>query len=314
MGNVPANETFGGTYPFTPHYSEAPGFKMHYVDEGAGDPIVLVHGFPTWSYLYRNYIPVLSDKYRVIAPDHMGYGKSDSPQGRDYTFGGHGENFEKLMLDLDLRDITLVLHDIGGPIAAGFAYRHHDRIKRIVIQNTVMLGIDPEFELGVLAGGEENQAPYLLWIAERHAQGQFVNLYDNIDTTIHALFAGLPLITKTAWTPQLAEAYQAPWRDKAHRAAAEQMARAVYVPLIEGQGVSNFYFPTPEEVAAIKEKPAFMVCGMRDVAVMPQATIKIFKHQHPGKPVVELPDTGHFSPEDSGEAIAAMIDLFIQSS
>lgn len=312
MGDVAADETFEGTYPFKPNFSTAPGFRMHYVDEGEGEPVVLVHGFPTWSYLYRNYIPVLAKTHRVIAPDNMGYGKSEGPEGADYTFAGHSKNLDALMLDLDLRDITLVLHDIGGPIGGGFAFRHHERIKRIVIQNTVMLGIDPEFEVGILAGGEENQAPYLHWIAERHADGQFVNLYANMDTTIHALFAGLPLLAKTDWTPLLARAYSEPWRTKPQRVAAEQMATAVYVPLIEGQGVANFHMPTPEEVAAIRAKPAMMVCGMQDKAVMPAATIKIFRNSWPGAPVVELPHAAHFSPEDSSEAIVSMIDLFMQ--
>lgn len=312
MGNVAAEETFEGTFPYAPHYNEASGFRMHYVNEGEGEPIVLVHGFPTWSYLYRKYVPALSKRGRVIIPDHMGYGKSEGPKDGDYSFAGHGENFERLMLDLDLRDITLVLHDIGAPIAAGFAFRHHDRIKRLIIQNTVLLGMDTQFELQVLAGGEDNQAPYLHWIAERHSQGQFINLYDNMDTTIHALFMGFPLVAKTDWTPLLARAYSEPWRRKEDRVAAEQMARVVYAPLIEGKGVSNFYEPSTEQIDAIRSKPVFMVCGMLDKAVMPAATIKIFKHNFPGAPVVELDDTAHFSPEDSGDTIAAMIDLFMQ--
>lgn len=314
MGDVAANETFEGVYPFAPNFSDAPGFRMHYLDEGEGEPLVLVHGFPTWSFLYRNYIPHLSKNYRVIVPDHMGYGKSEGPPDGDYTFSGHGRNFETLMLDLDLRDVTLVLHDIGGPIAASFAFRHHDRIKRLVIQNTVMLGMDPEYEVGVLALSEDNQAPYLHWIAERHQQGHFANLYDNIDTTIHALFNHFPLVAKTPWTPELARGYSAPWQRKEQRVAAEQMARAVYIPLIEGRGVADFYAAKPEEVEAVRSKPAFMVCGMLDKAVMPAATIKIFRHQHPGKPVVELENAGHFSPEDSHEAIASMIDLFMQTT
>jgi pimeloyl-ACP methyl ester carboxylesterase len=85
MGGIPAGETFDGTFPFAPHFSDAGGFRMHYVDEGSGDPIILIHGEPTWSYLYRKFIPVLSRHFRVIAPDHMGFGKSESPAGAVYT-------------------------------------------------------------------------------------------------------------------------------------------------------------------------------------------------------------------------------------
>lgn len=80
MGGIPADETFDGTFPFAPNFTDGPGFRMHYVDEGSGQPIILIHGEPTWSYLYRNLIPDLSRNFRVLAPDHMGFGKSSPPQ------------------------------------------------------------------------------------------------------------------------------------------------------------------------------------------------------------------------------------------
>jgi pimeloyl-ACP methyl ester carboxylesterase len=82
---IDANETFNGTWPFAPHFTDAPGFKMHYVDEGGGEAIVCLHGEPTWGYLYRNFIPPLAKKYRVVVPDHMGFGKSETPQDKVYT-------------------------------------------------------------------------------------------------------------------------------------------------------------------------------------------------------------------------------------
>ena len=82
---IPADANFDGTFPFAPHFSDAPGFRMHYVDEGAGEPVVLLHGEPTWGYLYRNFIPPLAESNRVIVPDHMGFGKSETPQDREYT-------------------------------------------------------------------------------------------------------------------------------------------------------------------------------------------------------------------------------------
>src|SRR5919108_3740989 len=80
---IPADETFDGTFPFKPHFTNAPGFRMHYVDEGEGDPIVCLHGEPTWAYLYRNFIPPLSKRHRVIVPDHMGFGRSETPVDRE---------------------------------------------------------------------------------------------------------------------------------------------------------------------------------------------------------------------------------------
>ena len=131
------DETFEGTFPFVPHYYTHNGFDMHYVDEGSGEPVVMVHGDPTWSYLYRNFISPLSQHHRSVVPDLMGMGKSDVPQDRSlYRLEQHRANLEALLLHLDLRDITLVLHDWGGPVGLGFATLHPERIKRLVLMNT----------------------------------------------------------------------------------------------------------------------------------------------------------------------------------
>ncbi len=134
---IPADETFDGTFPFAPNYSMAPSFAMHYVDEGAGEPIVCLHGEPTWGYLYRNFIPPLSETHRVIVPDHMGFGKSETPQHREYTLKTHVENLAALFDDLELTDITLVGQDWGGVMAGQYTVRHPDRVKRLVQMNTV---------------------------------------------------------------------------------------------------------------------------------------------------------------------------------
>ena len=135
---IPANETFDGTFPFRPHFTDAPGFRMHYVDEGEGDPIVCLHGEPTWGYLYRKFIPPLSRHHRVIVRDHMGFGKSETPPNREYTLATHVANLEALLLELDARDVTFVLQDWGGPIGGGFALRHPDRVRRLCLLNTVV--------------------------------------------------------------------------------------------------------------------------------------------------------------------------------
>lgn len=124
------DETFQGLYPFTPHYYSHQGLDIHYVDEGSGEPLVMVHGDPTWGFLYRNFIPPLSQHHRCIVPDHMGMGKSAIPKERSmYRLEQHCANLEALLLHLDLYDITLVLHDWGGPVGLGFATRHPERIQ-----------------------------------------------------------------------------------------------------------------------------------------------------------------------------------------
>lgn len=133
---VAPDETFDGTWPFRARYTDAPGYRAHYVDEGGGpETLLLLHGEPTWSYLFRKQIAHWSKQHRVVALDHMGFGKSATPQDRTYWLQDHIDNLERVVLALDLRDLTLVMHDFGGPVGMGLAIRHPDRVKRIVSVN-----------------------------------------------------------------------------------------------------------------------------------------------------------------------------------
>ncbi len=126
-------------YPFESHYfslHEEAEYKIHYIDEGRGDPILCLHGNPTWSFFYRNIVKELRSQYRVIAPDHLGCGLSGRPQDFSYTLANHINNVEKLVLHLDLKNITLIIHDWGGAIGMGFALRNKDRIRKLIILNT----------------------------------------------------------------------------------------------------------------------------------------------------------------------------------
>src|SRR5215216_1335230 len=112
---IAASETFGGTWPFEPCFFEGAGFRMHYVDEGTGDPIVCLHGEPTWGYLYRRFIPPLSATHRVVVPDHMGFGKSETPRDREYSLRTHVDNLTKLieaLISRTLRSFCRIGHSI----------------------------------------------------------------------------------------------------------------------------------------------------------------------------------------------------------
>jgi len=124
-------------YGFTPHYVEQDGLRMHYVDEGAGDPVLLLHGEPTWSYLYRRVLPQLTGSARVVAPDYFGFGRSDKPVERGwYTYDSHFASIERFVAQLDLREVTLVVHDWGGPLGFRLAVEQPERIARLVVLNT----------------------------------------------------------------------------------------------------------------------------------------------------------------------------------
>jgi haloalkane dehalogenase len=123
-------------YAWAPHYAEVEGLRLHYLDEGDGDPVLLLHGEPTWSFLYRKLIPFLAGS-RVVAPDYPGFGRSDKPTERGwYTYDGHYSVLERFVEQLDLRRATVVVHDWGGPLGFRLAIEHPERVERLVVLNT----------------------------------------------------------------------------------------------------------------------------------------------------------------------------------
>lgn len=126
------------SYPFAGHWFPAPRGRMHFVDEGRGPPIVFVHGTPTWSFEWRHLIRVLRRNHRCIAPDHLGFGLSDRPEDFPYTPEAHAGNFSAFVDGLGLDDVTLVVHDFGGPIALPVCLAAPRRVRRLVLVNTWM--------------------------------------------------------------------------------------------------------------------------------------------------------------------------------
>lgn len=123
-------------YPFTSHFLEIAGHRLHYIDEGNGPVVVMVHGNPTWSYYYRNLIGPLAKSHRVIAIDHMGCGLSDKPESYPYTLAQHINNLETLLNTLDIQKYSLIVHDWGGAIGLGCGVRCPEKIEKIVVMNT----------------------------------------------------------------------------------------------------------------------------------------------------------------------------------
>jgi haloalkane dehalogenase len=125
-------------YPFAPNYAEAGGLRLHYVDEGEGDPVVFIHGEPTWSFLWRKVIPPVRDAgFRAIAPDLPGFGRSDKPVDMAwYSYDAHVAAVDGLLEQLDLQNVTFVVHDWGGPVGLRLAVDHPERVARLVILDT----------------------------------------------------------------------------------------------------------------------------------------------------------------------------------
>ena len=177
---IEPDENFDGTFPFAPHFSEAPGFRMHYIDEGAGPPIICLHGEPTWGYLYRKFVRPLAETNRVVVPDHMGFGKSETPQDREYTLRTHVGNLTVLIDDLELTDITFVAQDWGGPIAGAYTVRHPDRVKRLCLMNTVCgYGLIGRDDVPPTTGSR-----WFRWIAEGYDSGRTEAVLTNLGSTV----------------------------------------------------------------------------------------------------------------------------------
>ena len=133
------DERFAGLpdYAFDTSYVEQDGLRMHYLDEGSGDPVLLLHGEPSWAFLYRKMIPTIAGVARVVAPDYFGFGRSDKPTNVEaYSYDFHYGSVERLAVDLDLRDATVVVQDWGGPVGLRLAVEHPERVSRLVILNT----------------------------------------------------------------------------------------------------------------------------------------------------------------------------------
>jgi pimeloyl-ACP methyl ester carboxylesterase len=297
---ISEHETFGGTWPFEPRYFEGNGFRMHYVDEGDGEPIICLHGEPTWGYLYRRFIPPLSKANRVIVPDHMGFGKSATPHDRDYTLKAHVENLAGLIETLDLKNITLVVQDWGGPIGGAYTLRHPERVKRLFLLNTIT-------GYGRAKPGELTQ--WLQFIKKHRDANTLDEVLGNLGSNVLSIMKVIGFENSGAVDANWIAAYSAPFPTKADCVGAVEFPLDVLlgrmVPYVrEG-------FPLIDN---LKAKPSMLAVGMKDKGIDPDVQIADFRGIWPDRPVVQLPDAGHFSQEDVPDTIVALIQLFIQST
>ena len=284
------DEAFAGLpdYPFPPHWLDHDGLRMHYVDEGAGDPVLLLHGEPTWSYLWRKIVPaVTAAGRRAIAPDLLGFGRSDKPADPGwYSYDRHVESIARLVSELDLRNLVLVVHDWGGPIGLRLAVEHPERVDRLVILDT-----------GVVGGARMSDAWLRFRDAVRHVGG--------------ALDIGRLVAAGTAHglADDVRAAYDAPFPTPESKAGA--LAFPELVPT-EDDHPSTAAMIRVRDALRSWEKPALVVWGADD-AVLPPRVGERFLELLPGAPRLELVENAsHFLQEAAPEAVAAHVAGFLQ--
>ena len=300
---IKASETFAGTWPFTPNFFDGNGFLQHYIDEGPqqANPIILLHGEPTWGYLYRKFIPELSKKYRVIVPDMMGFGKSETPQDKEYTLKTHVENLSGLIDNLKLNSITFVGQDWGGPITAAYSIRNIDKVRGFVLINT-LFGYSKEER-------PKNLSPWFQWINKHYQNKTLDGILGELGSTVLSVmkipnFTNNKIINDT-WI----NAYSSQFPDRASCKGAinfplDALLNRIVPYIVEGikQG----------DLKSLCAKPAILAYGMKDNAIEPDYAIRDFKALFPNSKVIEMPNAGHYSQEDEPELLINLIKEFMK--
>lgn len=283
-------------FPYPPRYLELPAtlgeratgapLRMAYVDEGPRDApaVLLVHGTPTWSFEWRDVIRSLSPHLRVIAPDHLGFGLSDKPiDGAILTPAAHATRLRALVEHLDLREVTLVVHDFGGPIGLPLAL-DTDRVARVVLMNTWMWSNEGDASVArlsrVLSG----------------PLGRF--LYFTMNVSPKQLLPSV-LGDRAILTERLHAQFLAPFAEKESRASLYALARAL-------GGENAYYASLWEKRSALAALPLSIVWGMKDPAFDPKYLAR-WTEAFPHASVTRLPEVGHFPAEEDPSAVARVI-------
>ncbi len=272
-------------YPFESHFHPVDGGRMHYIDEGDGEPVLMVHGQPTWSFMFRHLVRGLAPRYRCIAADHIGFGLSDKPREWPYTPERHAANLAALVEHLGLSEVNLVVHDWGGPIGLGWATTHRDKVRRIVALDTWMWSMREH------RGGR--------WFSRVMGSppGQLATRRFNLFVDVfmkHAL--------GDRW-PGVAAAYRGPLENRADRQGCALFPRMLCVQWLEELW---------QRRVVLNDVPALLIWGGADPAFpapMRERLATVFDEceisVHPG--------VGHFVAEELGEHLSAEVEPFLRA-
>lgn len=261
-------------YPFRSRFIRLKSGTMHYIDEGKGEPLLFVHGTPAWSFLYRHLVKAFSGHYRCVAIDHIGFGLSEKP----LTFPGrpqdHAENLSEFLQTMDLQEVTLVVHDFGGPIGLAAAIRHPGRIKRIVLFNTWLweTASSPEVKkIDKMINSRLGKWLYLRYnISPRLLLKKGFSDQRNLSKAVH-------------------RQYLLPFPDKNSRMALYHIARGL-------RGASQWYQQQWEQLSVLTEKDWLIIWGVKDQFINTGYLHK-WKERLPAAKVTEI-EAGHFLQEE----------------
>ena len=276
-------------YPFTSSWWQVNGVRQHYIDVGQGDPVVFVHGTPSWSFDFRHVIRLLSATHRCIAVDHIGFGLSDKPTVYDYSTQRHAETLSRFIDHKGLSGVTLVLHDFGGPIGMKYAIDHADNIRQIIILNSWIGSSenDPEFE----RFSKILRSPLL----------PFLYHYLNFSPRflLPQSFGDKKLSRK------LLKQFTSPFQKSSERHGPLAFARS----LLHDQ---PWFEELWQDRVVLHSTPMLLIWGLKDKFVTTRYLDR-FMEGFPLARVVRLETCGHFPQEEEPELVAGAIADFVKA-
>ena len=283
-------------YPFTGRFLDLDGLRHHYLDEGSGAPMVMVHGNPSWSFYYRNLVLALRDRYRCIVPDHIGCGLSDKPgdDRYDYTLSRRVDDLEQLLEHLTLREnITLVVHDWGGMIGMAYALRRPERIRRLVILNT-----------GAFHLPKSKPFPLALRICRDTPLGALLVRGFNA-FSLAASYIGCK---RTPLNAELRALYQLPYDSWRNRIATLRFVQDI--PLAPGDRNYDLVTAISEGLNQFRNLPMLICWGEQDF-VFDRHFLAEWQERFPDAEIHRFPDCGHYILEDATEEVVPLISAFL---
>jgi haloalkane dehalogenase len=287
---------FKALYPFRSNWLDLAGLRYHYLDEGPrdGPAVVMLHGNPTWSFYYRNLIPALSERYRVIVPDHIGCGLSDKPQDYPYNLEQHIHNLEALLDHLGLPQISLVVHDWGGVIGMGYATRHPANVSCYTIFNTAAFYL-PKLPKRILLC----RSPLLGAVAVRGFNA----------------FAGLAVYQavsqKERMTASVRSGYLAPYNSWRNRIAIHRFVQDI--PWEEDHPTRATLLEIEAGLQKLTDRPMLIIWGADDFCFTERDFLPKWQKHFPGATTHVLRNAGHYVVEDAPEQIVPLMIDFLDA-
>ncbi len=284
-------------YPYGSHYLPVNGLNYHYLDEGRGDPVVMVHGNPTWSFYFRELINALVPHCRTIVPDHMGCGLSDKPAHEAYGFGlkNRVEDLETLLDHLQVREnVTLILHDWGGMIGMAYAVRHPDRIRRLIFLNTFAFLPPAGYQVPIAGHFIRRMGP----LAALAVRG--FNLF-----SVGALY----LASQKGLSSDVKKGLTAPYNCWHNRLAVLRFVQDI--PLKPADSSYQLARNVDENLAQFADRPTLIFWGEHDF-VFNRSFLNEWRRRFPQAETHQFADAGHYVLEDAPEKIVPLVEDFLQ--